>query len=239
MAKRSSDQDILSELKELREDALSVIEAKDLYSIWDYVPKADDRSESNKLFSEFEKQGYEYKVYDKWKEAVEKVFKENSLNLLRFKQVTETVDPTKFSTMPASVFLRKYREIDNIVTKKVKLDDYKIDINRPTQWPKVTFEDGIVWQGLVYHQFQEKKYTELISLLWDDRRILDPLGKIKIPGRPISREKIFEKKIAQVSSNGSLGVIRNGIRKAMKAKGINLRLINLDESNVYLEVTHK
>lgn len=237
--RRLQDKEILFELKALREEALAIYEAKSLYDIWEFIPVNEVADTKDAIFSEYLKQGWEPRVYTKWTEAVEELFANNSLNLLRFKQVTETLDPTKESDSPASMFIRKYKEVDNLVTKKVNLEDYKIDLNLPTKWPKVSFEDGVVWQGRVNHPFQEERYIKIIELLWDKRRILDPLGNILIDSKPTSRDDIFKQKIKQIVDNGSLGVVRNGIKKAMNSKKINLRLINQNSKNVYLEVIQK
>lgn len=236
MDKRASDKEILRELKELREEALFIYAAKNLYNIWDFIPKNVGQDDSDKIPGEFIKQGYEPRVYTKWSEAVEELFFKNLLNVPRFKQVTESVDPTKFSVYPASIFVRKYKEVDNLVTGKVSLEDYKVELNRPTKWPVVTLEGGTIWQGRANHPFKDERYIRMLELLWDRRQIVNPFGKVVVRYSPTTRDEIFKLKIKQIVDNGSIGVVRNGIKKAMISKKINLKLINLNSKNVYLEV---
>lgn len=236
MSEVTSDKFAIIDIKELRDDGLVIYDSQDLYQV-SYEPLRGKEGDGDKLWSQFIKQGMYPKVYSKWEHQLEDVFLKHNLNYLRFKKNTLSLDPNKEVQSPASTFIRMLNEIDRIATGTVPLGHYRTELTRMNKFPPVTYEEQTVFQANKNHRFKEERYRELLDLLWDKREIISPLGIILHHGKPIKRVEAYH--IKRIGDDKALAVVRNGMRKALKDKGINLRVRTPNSDILYLEVIQK
>lgn len=236
MSEVTSDKLAITEIKELRDNGLVIYDSKDLYQI-SYDPLEGNKGDGDRLWSQHFKQGLYPKVYGEWGHVLEEVFVRHSLNYLRFKKNTLSFDPYKEADSPASRFIRMLNEIDRIATGEVPLEHYRTELTRLNKFPIITYEEQTIFQADKKHRFNEERYRELLDLLWDKREIISPLGVVMYHGKPIKRAEAYH--IKRIRDDKALAVVRNGMRKALKDKGINLRLKTPDSDTLYLEVIQK
>lgn len=227
----------LDKLKDHLHTARLIIDERNLYSIWDYVPKGDDPDFRGNSFNEAVRQGVYFKTYDDWSDKLEDLFLENNLDYLKFKRVTTSGDARKTSKLPAALFVRRVKELERIFEYPSVFDSYKTSEKQPATWPHIVFENNTVKQGAREHKFTQPALSRLIAVLWENRRIETPAGNILEPGKPMDRDKV--NKLAKIRNHERFTGIANGIRRAMKKKGIELLVLYPDKVILVLKQSRK
>lgn len=213
----------LDKIKDHLHEAYKTIEERNLYGIWDYIPKSGDLDFKGDSFNEAVRQGIGFKSYDAWADTLEDLFLAHKLDYLKFKRVTVSGDSRKTSQEPAALFMRRVKELERIFEDPDLLASYGTKEKKPATWPRVEFSEGVVKQGARSHTFTVDRYGRLISALWPNRRIVSPTGAVLVEGKSISRDEL--NKIADIKGHRRFVDIATGIKKAMRSKGIGLNIM--------------
>lgn len=227
----------LEKLKAHLREAYTVIDERNLYTIWEYIPKGSDPDFQGNSFNEGIRQGWEPKVYVEWADKIEDLFFANNLDYLKFKRVTSSFDPRKASSQPAALFVRKVKELERILENPAVFESYKTKEKQAAAWPHVTFRDGKVTQGSRTHTFSQPIYNKLLKTLWPNRRIETPTGTVLTEGKPIPRDKL--NKIVGINGHRRFIDISTGIRKAMRIKSIGLNVMYPDDVILVVKQSRK
>lgn len=227
----------LDNLKDHLHAARVIVDERNLYTIWDYIPKGDEPDFRGNSFNEAVRQGVYYKTYDDWSDKLADLFFENNLDFLKFKRVTTSGDARKISMHPAAVFVRKVKELERIFEYPSVFESYKTKEKQPATWPRITFENNTVKQGGREHKFTQPALSRLIKVLWDNRRIETPAGTELVPGKPMNRDEV--NKLAKIRDHNRFIGLANGIRRAMKNKGIELVVLYPDQVIMVLKQSRK
>lgn len=184
-------QSAILELHKILESGYKIQQEQDIFQI-QRVPRNDEPGFSDKSFGDYLKQGANgSNVYWKFTDAVKTEFEKFGLSFGRFRNKTESINPTTEPDSPAGLFTRQLKELDHIINDSSYFDSYVI----ATNYPEVTFEDGVVSQGYQQHRFNSSsdQHRALISLLWDGRKITTTKGQTIKQAKPLAREDIYTK----------------------------------------------
>lgn len=227
----------LDKLKDHLHAARVIIDERNLYTIWDNVPKGEDPDFRGNSFNEAVRQGSFFKTYDDWTDKLEDLFFDNNLDYLKFKRVTTSGDARKTSLLPAALFVRKVKELERMFESSAIFESYKTKDKQPATWPRISFENNVIKQGAREHKFTQPALSRLIEVLWENRRVESPSGNILEPGKPMARDKV--NKLAKIRDHARFIGIANGIRRAMKHKGIELVVLYPDKVILVVKQSRK
>lgn len=235
----SDNSDIVNKLGEIASEGYVIIDDHNLHNIWDHIPTSGESDWQEGSFDEYLHQTYHSGVYKKWQEKLKSVFDENNLDFLKFKHKTTFGDARRISQYPAAQFMRTMRELDKIIHNSNSFNEYKAFTKRPSSWPEIFYQDGVIKQGVKSHKFTVQEYVELLDLIWDGRRIVSPSGVLMVKEQPQSRDSIFEG--TSIKNLDRLKDIMTGVRKAMKSKDkeITMGVYSPTSNSVFVEVCQK
>lgn len=222
-----------SELKRLYESALEIVEERKLYDIQRQVKKG-----SADGFGDYVRQNFDTQIYEQWWLDLQETFARAGLNFLKFKKKVYQREPDKTqSIFPPGYLLFAVDELEALLTDKEYLDSYRLSAKAVQTWPVVDYSDGVVNNGVEVHNFNRSGNKDAIALLdslWEAREIKSPTKAILKPGKSVVWSKSGVKNI------GSGKATANSVNKAMRTKGIELRVKFPKNTNgVYLSVTQK
>lgn len=227
----------LAKLKEHLQEAHIIIDERNLYGLWDYVPTSNDPGFRDNSFNEAVRQGAYFKTYDDSTAKLEDLFFASSLDYLKFKRITTSGDERKNSKLPAALFIRKVKELERIFENPSVLESYKTKNKQAATWPRITFKDGTITQGARSHTFSQPIYTRLLQKLWKNRRIETPSGNELVKGKPIKRDAL--NKSVGLKDHQRFTDIATGIRKAMRSKSIALNVMYPDDVILVVKQSRK
>lgn len=219
MAKTKDD---LSKLKELLHAGRLIIDDRQLYFLWDYIPKGHEKDWSHQSFNQAVVQGWRPQAYTEWQEKIEDYFLNNNLDFLKLKMLVMTGDIRQVSKEPAAVFVRMVKAVDAIVSDPALLASYRTAQKQAASWPPVLYENGVVSQGARSHRFTDPKYSKLLDYLWQYRFINSPTGQILLEGEVKTRKAVNT--ACAISDHERFTGIVKGIRKAMTENSIELKI---------------
>lgn len=234
MAKVKND---LSKLTELLHAARRIIDERQLYFLWDYIPKGHEKDWTHQSFNQMIVQGWKPQAYTEWQEQIEDYFLNNNLDFLKLKMVVMSGDIRNVSKEPAAVFVRMVKAVDAIVSDPALLESYRTKSKQAASWPTVFYKDGIVSQGARTHHFTDPKYTKLLDYLWKYRFVNCPTGQTLTEGKLKTRKAVNT--AAGISDHERFTGIIKGIRKAMTESGIELKIHYPDKVRLSVTQTRK
>ncbi len=201
-------------LKGLYESGLEIVESNGLYNVWKTIPKGLDKS-----FGEMIRQNVNPKTYDQWWLNAEGVFRDNSLNYLRFKKaVFRNGGSEDYGIGRASRLLMALDELEKIIDSQSYLAGYKLTTKKPQQWPEIHHKDGAILQGGRQHKFSDNDAIKVLDQLWSKREIIRPDETVFKEGQPVEWKKLGK----SIDRNKS---IAQAVNKSMRQKGITLRIV--------------
>jgi hypothetical protein len=190
------------DLQLILEDGYRLLDKMGVYA----TPKIDN-------WDEYVRQGFGQNWYENWVDSIKKKFIEHHLNFPRFK--TRTMSSNKKADSPAVRFKNQILELDSLVNDKVQFDAYKL---APTH-PEVEFKDGTIIQGYNHHQFRYDIYRDLLFILWDNRRIVNPNNQVLQAETPFPRSKIYNQ--LKINHDRFKDIVKS-IKIEMRRKNIDL-----------------
>lgn len=201
-------------LKLVYEKGLNIIESRDLYSVWESIPKHDQKS-----FDEFARQNMSPDIYKEWWQLLQEEFSKSSLNFLKIKRKSlKVTDIRNNSIGHASRLVKALNELERMIEDKDYLNTYMIEGRDVHSWSVINFNNDTVTQGASnFHRFTDPDAQKMLSILWESRAILKPYDKLKNTDGATGWEKL-PWKIERAKG------IAQAINKSMRQKNISLRV---------------
>ncbi len=207
-----------SSLDILIEYAYEIADEKKLYGVRKKLPKnhEPDFALDGKSFETYVRYSANKNIYTKWIDDVTKVFDDFGLQSKKFRVKINEYDPTVESNLPAQLFLRAVKEIEQVRSSK----DYRKSYISKRRISPATLKGNVLTQGDTSHKFS-KQYAELIHLVWTGRRIVDSSGSILQKETPITKNML-----AACLNIGQTDLTRmqKAIAGIKKKTGINIKL---------------
>jgi hypothetical protein len=177
-------------LSHLLEDAYVIIEERGLHEVLQKIPSSTEAgyvSEDDSFKHLIIQRAYP-QDFSAWFDKVVSAFKKLGLSIKKLNRETSIVNTPSESNEPAILFLRRVKELEKIKGDKETLKSYA----DPYVKPPAIFNNGVLSQGTNSHKFVDKKYLDLMNLLWANRRITDSTGTIIKKEVPISRDRVYK-----------------------------------------------
>lgn len=222
-----------TEVKRLYESALEIVDERNLYNIRRLVKKG-----SKEGFSDYLRQNFQPGVYEKWWIDLQESFSKVGLNFLKFKKKILMLEPDDTeSIFPPGYLLFAIDELEAILSSKDYFEEYILTTKAVQSWPEIHYKSGVVDNGTEVHDFNRLGNHDAIAMLnklWDDREIISPTKTVLKAAKPLTWNKSGAKSIESGKATA------NTVNKAMRGKGINLRIkFPRNTKGVYLRAQQK
>lgn len=203
------------ELKKLLQAGYILQQEKNAYQVH-RVPRSGEPGFSRKSFGDYIRFGANGHIdYRTYTESIKNTFVGLGLNFTKFTSKTETINSEIEPDSPAGNLIRQLRELDTIITKPNVFESYIL----PKTHEKVEFKNEKIRQGYAEHKFRDNVHRKLLHLLWDNRRIESPAGKILKKEKTTNREVIYKE--LKIDHERFKDIVR-AIKMEMKRKEIDL-----------------
>ncbi len=180
------------------------------------VPRGDELGVNKNSFRDYLRQGAGgMTIYSDFSASIGEFFDEFGLSIARFKNKTQSIDPTIDADSPAALLGRQLAELDRIVNDPTYFETYVV----PGTHSVIRYDNGILSQGHQEHKFRDPQYKKLIELLWSTRTIVSPKGAILDEGRSTPRIKVRAE--LNVNHQRFKDIVR-GIEQSLDRKNIAL-----------------
>lgn len=220
-AKSKSSRDLL---KLHLENGYRLIDRIDAYHT-PKVARSWENGFTEKSFGQMVKQSiFENEINDWTKQLIE-LFNKLNLDYLRFKSKTSgTLDD---SQLPAGKFKRAVEELDKIANSDEVFCGYVVTSYKQP----ISYVGNVIAQGTEKHTFTNPQVIKLMTLLWNNRGVIDSNGNVLIPFKPLEKHIVCsDMKI----SESRFETIARTIKAGMKVDGISLDLKYPISVGVYL-----
>jgi hypothetical protein len=222
-----------NEVKRLYEAALEIVDERNLYTIKQQIKKHTDGS-----FGEYLRQTYKTEVYNQWWEELQRGFAKVGLNFLKFKKkIMLTKKQDEHEIAPPGYLLIAIVELEQMISDKNYLDDYRLSAKATQSWPIIKYRNGVVDNGVEIHDFKKfdnKDAIDLLNKLWAGRKVVTPTNTVIREATPMKWVELG------TANSDSVKTTANAINKAMRAKNIHLRVkFPVRSAGVFLSLQQK